>query len=525
MRIVVFTGNCSYAVRKNIVEVDRALPGLEWLVLVHAPRRSLRRLLRSQVRNVRRNGLRWITYQIGEVGRQLSAGADREPAQPHPGSEYADPALRALPNVRVLRVDDIHSTTSLETVRSFAPDLGLSLAAPILRPALFDIPRQGTLNLHKGRLPSYRGMPPAFWELWNDEQSVGCTVHRVDERLDTGEIVRETSVGRAAFSTLRGLQLGLDEAGVELMRDAVIDVLVRGAKTRPQESGGKTYRKPTLAQVASLDRKLTRLQPVPESTLKRALKYCRSVSGVGLWKMGLGRSLPPRITVLLYHRVSDDARDNLTVGVAQFDRQMALLRRHCRVLPIEQVLTSTPISRSDAPLVAVTFDDGYLDNFVHAAPILVRHGLPASFFVSTGIVTESGRFPHDVRRGNPHIPVVKWDDLRRMRDWGFTIGSHSVSHIDCAAEPEEKVRSELAESRDTLRRELGVEQPIFAYPYGRRQHMTPQRLEWVRNAGYSGCLSAYGGTNVRAVDRYNVLRRPINWEFADEALLFTCLGL
>jgi len=76
-----------------------------------------------------------------------------------------------------------------------------------------------------------------------------------------------------------------------------------------------------------------------------------------------------------------------------------------------------------------------------------------------------------------------------------------------------------------LRRELGIAEPIFAYPYGGRNNMTSQRLELVRQAGYIACLSAYGGANVETIDSFNVLRRGINWEFSDSAFLFECLGL
>ena len=243
------------------------------------------------------------------------------------------------------------------------------------------------------------------------------------------------------------------------------------------------------------------------------------------WRLGLWRAVTPRLTVILYHRVSDSVRDNLTVGIEQFDRQMALLRRHCEVLSIEQVLDCQTIPRSHRPLVCVTFDDGYLDNYVHATPILLEHRIPAAFFVSTGIVGTDVRFPHDVRRGNPPIPVMQWDQLREMRGHGFTIGSHSVNHIDCAGEPQDKVWAELLQSRDDLRRELGVNDVIFGYPYGGRQHMTPERLELVKQAGYVGCLSAYGGTNVGRVDRFDVRRIGIQWEFSDPAFLFACLGL
>jgi len=202
-----------------------------------------------------------------------------------------------------------------------------------------------------------------------------------------------------------------------------------------------------------------------------------------------------------------------------------MLRKHCHVLSIEQLLAYPSVPRSDRPLVCVTFDDGYLDNYLYAVPILLKHGLPASFFVATGIVGTERAFPHDVQRGNPHLPMMSWDQLREMRERGFTIGSHSVSHIDCAAEPEDLVRVELSQSLADLRRELSLRDVIFAYPYGGRRHMTSERLELVKQAGYAACLSAYGGVNVRQVDRFNVLRGGIHAGFSDRAFLFRCLGL
>jgi peptidoglycan/xylan/chitin deacetylase (PgdA/CDA1 family) len=423
----------------------------------------------------------------------------------------------------VLHSPDLHSEAALAAVREFAPTLGLSLAAPILKPQLFSLPAAGTLNLHKGKLPEHRGMPPAFWELWNDEASVGCSVHEVEAGLDTGRLVRTATVPRQKFSTPRGLQLTLDETGVDLMRAAVADVLAGKAASEPQASGGHTYRKPTLAQVAELRRRLCRGWPRAEPALARQVKD--AVFRARITTRGLaGRFIAPRIAVLLFHRVSDQARDNLTVGIEQFERMIALVRRHCRPLSIEEVASGVMPRPGEPPAVCITFDDGYLDNYEHAAPILLRHEMPAAFFVSTGIIGTKQRFPHDERRGNEWIPVMSWDQLRAMRDQGFTIGSHSVSHIDCAAEPEAKVRAELEQSLQTLRHELSLSSAMFAYPYGRRSNMTPERLELVKAAGFSACLSAYGGVNVGAVDRFNILRTGIHWGFSDLAFLYRCFG-
>lgn len=524
--IVVFTGRLDYSVVKGIVDIDESLDAsLSWLIVVHEPAKHIGRLIRNQWGNLRRNGWRWIPYQAQDVFARLlnSRGEGADPNRP--GSKFTRAALDLRKNVRVSRVGDIHGAASVEAVEAFAPDLGLSMAAPILKRRLFAIPRHGTLNLHKGQLPEYRGMPPAFWELWNDEDHVGCTVHRVDDKLDMGGVVRAVRVGRQPYATLRGLQLELDEVGIGLMRQAAHDVLTGSAITVEQTGQGRTYRKPTLGQVAVLHEKFRHVRHPEKRSVRQVSKAALLGTVFNLFRWGGRRIISPRITVLLYHRVSDSARDNLTVGIEQFDRQMALIAKHCRVLPLEEVLATRAIDRSDRPLVAITFDDGYLDNCEHAVPILLRHGLPAAFFVSTGMIGGDGRFPHDDARGNSRIPTMSWHHLRFMREAGFSIGSHTVSHIDCAAETENVVWDELVRSREVLQQGLGVSQPVFAYPYGGRKNMTPERLELVKRAGYAGCLSAYGGSNIRAVDRYNVVRCGIHWEFTDQALLFECLGL
>ncbi len=525
--IVVFTADLSYSVRRGIVEIDRATPGLRWLIVLQSKRHTVRTAARSQWRNLRRNGWRWIPYQSSDLWRRVITRAAVQAPADAPGNAFTLARVESQPNVRVLRVPDMHGEPALQAVREFAPHLGLSIAAPILRRALFAIPKLGTINLHKGKVPDYRGMPPAFWEMWTDQQAVGCTVHWVDDKLDTGAIAGQATVERQRYSSVRGLQLSLDQVGIELMRD-VVQALLRGEeRAQPQSPGGKTYRKPTMTQIAALERKLAPIEPVATAPLKRLAKNTMASTAFRAWQFGLGSLLAPRVMVLLYHRVTDEVRDNLTVGVAQFERQIALVRQYCRTVSIEELISWESPPKSREPVVCITFDDGYLDNYVHAAPILERHQVPAAFFVSTGIVASNNRFPHDVRRGNAPIPVMQWDHLRDMHARGFTIGSHSVNHIDCAGEPEEKVWSELVQSRNDLQRELAMrpEDVIFAYPYGGRQHMTPARLELVKRAGYRACLSAYGGVNTGAVDRFNVLRRGINWEFSDQALLLACLGL
>lgn len=110
---------------------------------------------------------------------------------------------------------------------------------------------------------------------------------------------------------------------------------------------------------------------------------------------------------------------------------------------------------------------------------------------------------------------MTWAHLREMRDAGFTIGSHSVTHLDCGRADLAQVQAELRASKEALAAKLGVDRPIFAYPYGGRQNMTAQALDLVRAEGYVGCLSAYGGRNDGPIDPFDVRRVGINDNFTE----------
>jgi peptidoglycan/xylan/chitin deacetylase (PgdA/CDA1 family)/folate-dependent phosphoribosylglycinamide formyltransferase PurN len=524
-RIAVFTSRLDYSVQRGIAAVLAALPDAQALVLVHAPRRRVDTLLRNQFRNLRRHGWRWIPHQTGDALARLRERLSRSrPGGTDRHGTPCGPGMAQTPDVTVVQVEDINDEAVVRRVQEFQADLGISLAAPILRNPLFAAPRLGTLNLHKGKVPEYRGMPPAFWELYNGEKKVGCTIHQVDSGLDTGGIVLETEVPIAPYSTVRGLQLLLDQIGIELMREAAIQALSGTARVQSQRSGGRTYRKPTLGQEAALSRRLGRIN---EAQTPHGLPVRLARELTFRFYAGPFQALPrtlrmirrrQRVVVLLYHRVNDDMRDNLTVGIEQFAEQMALLARSYPLVTIDDVVAGRVPRDSRRPAVAVTFDDGYLDNFKIAVPILLRYRVPAAFFVSTGKISSGEPFEHDMARLGRGPPAMDWQQLREMRDLGFTIGSHTVSHLNCAKAPAEQVQRELRESKRELEQRLGLTRVIFAYPFGGRNDINQVALEMVRAEGYTGCLSAYGGCNDGSIDSFNVRRTGIHHQFSMASL-------
>jgi hypothetical protein len=160
-------------------------------------------------------------------------------------------ALRQLQE-RIHYVPDIHHESVLARVRLLAPDLGLVYGSPILRAELFEIPTMGTLGIHHGTLPRYRGKKTTFWEMYEGEGRAGVTIQLINRGLDTGEIVREGSVEIGA-RTRSAVWKELEELGLDLYERAVTDMRTGTAAPRPQlGQRGPLYRDPPAKLVMAL---------------------------------------------------------------------------------------------------------------------------------------------------------------------------------------------------------------------------------------------------------------------------------
>src|SRR5918999_4102383 len=93
---------------------------------------------------------------------------------------------------------------------------------------------------------------------------------------------------------------------------------------------------------------------------------------------------PGRVVVLCYQSISP-IESVSSPTPEMFDRQMAWLKENCRIVSFADALLSAG-DGSEKPTVAVTFDDGFADNFFHALPILLRYEIPATFFLTTGLI-------------------------------------------------------------------------------------------------------------------------------------------
>jgi peptidoglycan/xylan/chitin deacetylase (PgdA/CDA1 family) len=297
-----------------------------------------------------------------------------------------------------------------------------------------------------------------------------------------------------------------------------------------------------------------------------------------------------RIVILNYHRIrtpevpGDSLLDEGVFGPTQseFERQVKWLKQNFDLLSESELLNM--VRKSDTHpgrYAAITFDDGYRDNYDLAYPVLSAHAAPAIFFVCPGII-ESRRLgwwdviAYLVKKSEKEAITVKGDTLplgsqkcttiSKLDDWmkrrkrvetknlleelavacgvsfpdgalqdaqlmtwpqvrevsanGVAIGSHTKWHPVLATLSEDEQREELVTSKAELEQQLGCPVRTLAYPVGGYQHFTPATMRIARECGYEGAFSFQtGGNSAGHINPYNIHRMACSAQFDP---LFVC---
>jgi peptidoglycan/xylan/chitin deacetylase (PgdA/CDA1 family) len=208
-------------------------------------------------------------------------------------------------------------------------------------------------------------------------------------------------------------------------------------------------------------------------------------------EVGARRVLPPpdpagRRVVLCYHSV-DPSPGYLSLHPELFDEHLAWLQEHCEVVSLEELVSAVP--RRCGPYVAITFDDGYEDNRVHAMPCLARRGMSATFFVTVGFLERDDEVMAHLSEvwltPREELRPLAWSDVRELRTAGMSIGSHTWSHRNLAQLSSAEAQEDLRRACDVLEERLGEPVRAVAYPWGKPgRHVTDDTLAAARRAGY-----------------------------------------
>ena len=189
-----------------------------------------------------------------------------------------------------------------------------------------------------------------------------------------------------------------------------------------------------------------------------------------------------RVPILMYHYVSvpppdaDKYRLDLSVTPANFQAQLEYLAREgyhpVRLSDLgEFLLNGSPLPTKP---IAITFDDGYSDNYQNAFPILKRSKFPATFFIIT-------QYADDRKTG-----YMTWDQLEEMAIEKMEIGAHSMTHPDLQGKPRAFQVSEIAGSKLLIESRIGTPVRVFSYPAGKYDAQT---IDVLRATGYLAAVT------------------------------------
>ncbi len=285
------------------------------------------------------------------------------------------------------------------------------------------------------------------------------------------------------------------------------------------------------------------------------------------------------LLVLGYHRIGVAEATEFDEGVftatqEELADQLTLLAKRYRIATLDEAIDIARATRRlRGPVVLITFDDGYLDNYAVAFPVLRSLGVPAVFFVVSSLLERPevpwwDRVAHAVRRSEKRVLRIRYpfetaidlppgrrsqeigrvlemfkdprtgdsdrflreleqecaapaiapgtrlflnvEEAREMASGGMAIGSHTRSHRILAKLPFDEQCAELAGSRSELQRLLGTDVDALAYPVGDRNCFDARTKEAARAAGYRAAFSYYGGVNrPGSLDAFDVRRTNV----------------
>ncbi|NWF71322.1 MAG: polysaccharide deacetylase family protein [Chloroflexi bacterium] len=286
-----------------------------------------------------------------------------------------------------------------------------------------------------------------------------------------------------------------------------------------------------------------------------------------LHKVGLTRGLNvfwgrDRLTVLAYHRIIEwdtpefrDYEPVVSATPAMFEQQMTFVAEHFNVIDLAALqaylFDNKPLP--ERPLL-ITFDDGYLDNYQNAYPVLKKHGFPAVIFLVTSRMDDPARLWWDVcgyafratRKNSAalpyigqqplasaaerraarellmlhlkHIPdeqkqaemqqlcaaldvslpaderlFVTWDQVRELVANGIACQPHTVTHPIMTRVSYDEQKRQLTEARARIIDETGQKADAFAYPNGAPGDYDAATLRALRETGYSTAFTLTSG--------------------------------
>lgn len=204
------------------------------------------------------------------------------------------------------------------------------------------------------------------------------------------------------------------------------------------------------------------------------------------------------VPVLFYHHISHEVKRNMAVRPEVFDWQMRYLKDKGFKTIFFNELTSCIKGESfldSKRVIAISFDDGYLDIWEYAFPILKKYDIKATIFVITSRINDSSGGPKD---------FLSWFELKQMQSSGLVdIQSHTHTHIRCDVSGKEHIREELNLSKKLIEEKLNKTCNFICWPWGKYNSLA---ISLAKECGYTGAVTSERGINTISSDIMQIKR-------------------
>ncbi|MEI7832326.1 MAG: polysaccharide deacetylase family protein, partial [bacterium] len=202
--------------------------------------------------------------------------------------------------------------------------------------------------------------------------------------------------------------------------------------------------------------------------------------------------------VLMYHRIVDltasEKKDllarQLALPPAEFAKELQYLHDNGYTVLRASDIAAAAVNHTALPekAIAITLDDGYIDNFTQAYPILKKYNVPATVFIVTGDVGKPG--------------YLSWENIAAMRPL-VDFQSHTITHPDLSKITAAQLQKELAGSKAALDDHLKSITTALAYPAG---DFNAAVITATRTAGYQYGWKKSGGPMTPGANPYQLPR-------------------
>lgn len=202
-----------------------------------------------------------------------------------------------------------------------------------------------------------------------------------------------------------------------------------------------------------------------------------------------------RNIILTYHRINDNGKDrSITVSTKNFKKQMDYLCKNFSIVSLETIYHNIKYRKNlNKDNVAISFDDGYKDNYYNAFPILKKKIIPATLFIITDSVGKSKE-------------ILNIEEITDMKNNGISFGSHTASHKVLVDLERQSASEEIIRSKKELELMIGEKVKYFAYPKGKKKHFNKYIKQIVDKAGYKGAFTTENHSLKNNIDLFEINR-------------------